>query len=227
MEKNKQIGNWAFGILWIVANILGWSMRMWVARAAGWIAWEAYQSAGLGTLYRILSNDSIRLLIAMLIFGICWGAILGSLQYLVLKQGFSLEGKKWILATVIGVAISSILSGLASFAPYFLSSGIFLVVRTIVGIFTSVLFTLGVAQWFVLRRYFARSEWWLIVTAVASGLSTLVASIFIKGGQITIISSIVSQTTQGVLYGFVTLIVLLVVFKQKNKNDLERADIPQ
>ena len=211
MSNNSQQGTWNFGLLWIIVNTCGWGMYVIIAAAAGWIVWQAYQELSYGQGIQFLANESNRILIAIVIFSLCWGAIVGLVQQFVLRRRFKLEGKRWVLATIIGLlvyvavrdsatllAVIVMIPTLYSYVPYICK-------------FTAP-FALGVAQWFILRRYFARSGWWIAATVVSLWLSSFIPSATEYGRNISLY--IASFPIEGLIYGIATLFALTIITKQ-------------
>jgi hypothetical protein len=219
MKKDRHQRKWAFGLSWVIVNTFSWALYTLVAMAAGWVMWEAYQYLRTERVMRFLSDESNRIWIAVVILGVCWGAIIGFFQQLVLKQRFDLEGRTWILATLIGVTIYIILrTSVSSFAVNIAPSRASLYVINILGTFACST-ALGIAQWLILRQYFSRSGWWIVATVIALGIPSLATSTFFGGGgKSFLLSSVVSLAVEGLIYGLITLIALTLISKQSSKS---------
>jgi len=221
MGKDRYQGKWSFGLLWIIVNTLSWGIYIVVGIAAGWVVWQAYQDLSRGQGIPFLANESNRYLIVVIIFGVCGGAIIGSLQHLVLKPRFHLEGKKWVSATIIGITVYTVITILVS--PFVVNTFVasirlpvdsLHVIYSIISMFTSLIAfaALGIAQWFVLRQHFTKSGWWIVATVIASGFSTFVTSTFARGGDgSSLLYSIVYYSVEGLIYGLATLIALAII----------------
>jgi len=216
MRKDRERGKRTFGPLWIIANTFGWGTLIIVSRAAGWIEWEFYDNYGRDLFFRFrtfrfLPNGSIRMVIGLVIIGLCWGAIVGVLQQFVLRRRFELAGKRWVLVTVIGLTVYTTVEVLV---PALAVSLAFRSYQILTGISTFVSpFAFGIAQWFLLRRYFTRSGWWIAATAIASWLSHFALSTFATG-QLRSSVLIAFYLVQGLLYSVTTLIALTAIFRQ-------------
>jgi hypothetical protein len=92
---------------------------------------------------------------------------------------------KWILATTLGWVLGWIVSELA------------------VG------FTVGLAQWLVLRDQFERSGWWVLASAVAWAAGRALAGAFMPAGNPVLIGG-----TLGAIVGFAQWLVLRSQLRQ-------------
>jgi len=210
MSAEKQHGKWPFGLSWILANTAGWGLYLVVGWAAGWLLWELYEAGD----FRLLANEETRMFLTLATLGFCWGAIVGWLQQFVLTRRFRLEGSKWAWATLIGIVLYTILQGLASVVSALLSYSIFSsYIIDGIGAFAAPL-ALGIVQWYVLRRYFARSGWWVAATTFALWLGHIAIWILPAGGRTFVSSFIISLLLGGFFYGVATWIVLVVISRQ-------------
>ena len=79
---------------------------------------------------------------------------------------------QWVLASFLGFAVDGIVGGFAMFAFqgefWILGLALFGPIFGVVG---------GIVQWFVLRRYVARSGGWVLATAVGYTLATVAAAL--------------------------------------------------
>jgi hypothetical protein len=203
MRKDRERVKWTFGPLWIIANTLGWGTFIIVSMAAGWIVWEVYDNSygQLGT--RFLHSESIRVVIALVLSSVCWGAIIGVLQQFVLRRHFELEVKKWVLATTFGLTVYRTVQILV---PALAANMAFRSYQILPGISTFVsAVAFGIAQWFVLRRYMKRSGWWIAATASALWLSHFA----FPTGVFTDFF-----LAEGLLYGVATWITLAVISRR-------------
>jgi hypothetical protein len=215
MGSGKYKGKWTFGLLWIIVNTFSWGIFVALGGVSGWVAWQSYQYFSRGRGVPFLGDESNRILIALVILGLSWGAIIGLLQYSVLKRHLNLRGRKWILATIIGITIYLLsIDFLSAFAANIRLSMGFLNVVSGIHKFTSWL-ALGLAQWFILRHHFTKSGWWVVTTVIALGFSTFLTSTFFRtGGRNFLPNTIISSSIEGLIYGVSTLIVLTFFFGQ-------------
>jgi hypothetical protein len=72
---------------------------------------------------------------------------------------------------------------------------------------------LGLAQWFVLRRYFAEAEWWILATVCTSVAMTVLSYVLPRDDHGFILFGLV-PTLQGALYGLATWMVFVLVLKR-------------
>ena len=210
MSAERLHGKWRFGLTWIVANIAGWGFYLVLVWAAAWLVWELYEAEH----YRLLASEGNRTFVALAIAAVCWGAILGWLQQFVLTRRFQLEDSKWAWATLIGIAVRVILQNAGLFVMTFLPYS-FSFFRIIDGVATfAAPLALGIAQWYVLRRYFARAGWWIAATALAPWLGQIVLRILPAGDRTYMASAIISLLVHGFFYGAATWAVLVMISRQ-------------
>lgn len=204
---DRQPGKWTFGLLWTVANILGWGLWIGLGMAAGWLVWTLYEQGGYP---RLLHNEVARGFLTLMIAGLCWGAVLGGLQQFVLKRRFRLEGSQWVWATITGIVLHVLIQSLSSLlltvVPYSMSSH-----RVLDALVSWVPpLALGMAQWVVLRRHWARSGWWVGAVVLALWLPSI-AFLAFQSGPTTLSDMLFPSTVQGFAYGLATFAVLSVI----------------
>src|SRR5574341_930826 len=91
------------GRTWIVLNIFGWGAFILIAGVIGLLAWQLSKNSTSGNEF--LSDKSVNVIISSLAGGLCWGAILGSLQKSFLTRHLNLHGMHWTSATIIGLMV--------------------------------------------------------------------------------------------------------------------------
>lgn len=69
-------------------------------------------------------------------------------------------------------------------------------------------------EWYVLRRYFARSGWWIARATFAPWLGHIVLRILPAGDRTYMASAIISLLVYGFFYGVATWAVLVVISRQ-------------
>jgi len=160
---------WAFGLQWMLAGTLGWSL--------GWIAFiiaveAAATSRWLGsTIASIISYnlwDFVRELAAFAAFG----AALGTTQWFVLWQKLH-RASWWILASATGIAMG-----------WFLERAVGVCISHVEGVSLSGIegwaafgIVLGVMQWLVLRTRVHRAGWWILASLAALVLGGVAAEV--------------------------------------------------
>jgi hypothetical protein len=141
----KDIG-WGFWLRWVLASFLGSAAGVVIGGSAGSAIGEGF--AGMGTV------------------GVIFGALLGTMQWLVMRKYVALTGW-WALATAFGYFLAGIATEQWVFrqvpysqvaVPAIVSFG---AVGGIVG---------GIMQWLILRQHVARSGWWVVVSLVGLAL---------------------------------------------------------
>ena len=215
MIKDWQQRKWAFGLLWIIANTFGWGIYILIGFAVGWIVWQAYQDLNpyYGHSFYFLTKESNRILIAFVISSIGWGAIVGFLQKLVIRRCFKLELKGWILATIIGL----LLYETVCHSYVYIHAKVWIPVLSPYISYMCALIAplmLGVAQWFVLRRYCARSGWWIVATMASLWLSAFTIqpyTTYAPGYDGNLVLTFIGFPLEGLIYGIATSVVLTII----------------
>jgi hypothetical protein len=222
MRKEGVQGNWSFGLLWIIVNTFSWGIVFLVGGASAWIVWQFYQNPVTALEFLLFENESTRTLIALVISGLCWGAIVGGLQQALLGRRFELKGKSWVFATMVGLLLYLAFLFLPSSFQFLMRFPLYF---SLIGILLNIAYTfvpplaLGVAQWFVLRRYFTRSEWWIVATTLALSLGTYITSWLEKllilkipmEYHPNVYLSVVAFFVEGLFYGIASWIVLAFI----------------
>lgn len=214
MGKDKY-SKWVYGLLWVVANTFSWPLSSLIGMAAGWLAWETYQVLTDQMFLPFLSDESNRMLFAFILLGVSWGAVIGFLQQVLLKQRFNLDRRSWILATCLGMTLYLLFSQLESIA-YDIRE-----LRTFgygLGIFASFVSStlLGTAQWVVLRHTAKRAGLWILATVVALSVSPMVLNLFRFGpdwgnGRNYLAYSLFFSLRTGLMYSLITWIALNLI----------------
>jgi hypothetical protein len=218
IRKAREQGKWIFGLLWIIANTFGWGICPLLALASGWIVWQLYQNFSARSVFNPLGGESNRAFIAMIIVGVCWGAIIGGFQLSILARRFELKGKNWVFATIVGMTLYMTVQLFRGFTHSFSQTDIFV---NLTFSFVPPL-VLGLAQWFILRRYFTRSGWWIVAITLAlglaasitSGLSRLLVMKSSMGYRYDIFFSSSTFFIEGLFYGVATWIVLTIISRR-------------
>lgn len=140
MEDERQYLNWTFWLMWVLANAVGWIIGMSVV----WV---------LGFVIDPLTRGGLRLM-AWGVVGAGVGAIFGVNHWFLFRPlGAKAIGRWanwWFLATVIGWSVAlMVVIGLGTGEELG-----FAVTGAVIGI------SVGIPQWFVLRVYAQRAEWW-------------------------------------------------------------------
>ncbi|MDE5095705.1 MAG: hypothetical protein O4804_16225 [Trichodesmium sp. St11_bin5] len=155
-RKYSQKVGWWFWFQWVLANMVGWFVGLFVFGFLGEVVDNTIGSFGLA------------------VFGTVFGAVVGSLQWWVLRKRLS-QARWWILATVLASAI------LFSTAVVLSNAVSDVVSNTVIqGVVISSLMGLviGSAQWLVLRKQIYQSHWWILasVLGIAATLFAIVYS---------------------------------------------------
>ena len=212
-------GKRSFGLSWIIANTFGWGIGLLLAVPVGWISSLLYQSSIAGSVFNPLASDLTRTLIQMIIWGGCWGAIIGGLQQSIFARRLELQVKRWLFATIVGTTLYLTAWYLSPYFSQLIMGPIFSILPT--GTFVSLAFSLalplvfGIAQWFVLRQYFTRSGWWVAATTLSMGLAAVITSGLSRhvttrsaGFGDSMLFSSATFLVEGLFYGIATWIVL-------------------
>jgi hypothetical protein len=166
---------------WLVLRRRSPQASWWTAATIGGAVIGAY----LTSMHGILDRSALTAM----------GASIGIAQSLVLPRG--LEIRWWIVATTLGIALGFWADTTLPFSIPFVS-----------GAFSGVSGALiGLGQWLVLRRRFARSGWWVTASAVGfwSGFALVDAVGRAVGGQFEGYAGGILGTAAGLaIYGMLT-----------------------
>jgi hypothetical protein len=122
--------------------------------------------------------------------GLIWGLSMGTAQGIILRPYIS--SKSWILATTLGWAITMSLSGF-SLVTFLLAP-----------------LVLGVAQWFVVRRYTNYSWLWILIPAISVAPVSIVNEFHLASLGNTILT--------GIIVGLVPAVSLCLLPKKDRQN---------
>jgi hypothetical protein len=137
--ERAQVG-WSFWLGWVLVNTVGLAGSFIVAGAVGVVVDYAEGSV-----------------MGIILSGAVFGALLGVVQWLVLRRRVSRSGW-WVLASTVGGAVGGAMALVMDEAQ------IFAIVLAVGGA------SVGIAQWLVLRRQVAQAGWWVLSGTVVGGI---------------------------------------------------------
>ncbi len=196
--------------------------RSWtLATAVGELAGFAVPTVVGLTAFRLLDKPeggaAGMVMYALLVAaGMGEGAVLGMAQWLVLRRWVTRVGRRaWVLATSLAAGVAwalgllpSTVGGLGDLHPIVLVAGAIVLAVTLLG-------SIGVAQWLVLRRHLPRAGWWAPANALAWLLGlpvTFIGPALVPDGSPPAVWAtvfIVSGVLMGTIVGAVTGIALV------------------
>ncbi|NUN63743.1 hypothetical protein HCU40_03040 [Pseudanabaena biceps] len=164
-----------------------------------WIIATAFSYAIGGWVSAFVTDFITGTLGVLLSFGVMSFAIAFS-QWLVIRK--YIVGLGWFWATLIGGTVGGSLSSWASFQlaiTYGDAVDLVIVYACLRGL------SVGLVQWTILKQYFRRSEWWIVVSTASWYGGVWIGWLLINklGYFLTL--------TIGAIYGLLTGIVLLVM----------------
>ncbi|PLZ91314.1 hypothetical protein CEN44_08855 [Fischerella muscicola CCMEE 5323] len=127
------------------------------------------------------------------------GIVTGTIQWLILRSHFSKAGW-WVLATTVGLGVGYFLGGM---------------VTTINAMtFNTIGYSIaGIMQWFILRKHFSKSGWWVLSAIFGGALVGITYSVTPFSSNLTI--AFIYGAFCGTLYGALTATVLVWLFKPR------------
>ena len=128
----------------------GWRFFLW------WML--AFLGFPVGGFLAFVLVGSVEGAVSGALGGALAGAVIGAAQWLVLRR-YLRVGPEWILATALGVAIGD------AFGALLTGAGTGIGALLITGLATGV--TVGLLQWWLLRRRLLRARLWPLVVAIA------------------------------------------------------------
>jgi len=205
-----------FLLKWVLAvffSIVGWLVILLLGLAAiGLIFYESlgggagFEAFVMSFYFRLLTGQIdlqgliIALILGMILYTILaialLGLAIGGSEWLVIRK--RMGNAHWILRTLIGVGIGSILSILFSLGSGPSDYGIVIIYCLIMG------GSIGFLQWPVIRKHFKAGFIWVVSNVVALILAFFFGLIFV--GQI---SPIAGLLTALILYPFVTGVTMV------------------
>ncbi|PZU97054.1 MAG: hypothetical protein DCE90_07920 [Pseudanabaena sp.] len=170
-----------------------------------WIVTTAFSYAIGGRVSAFVTDWIMGDLGVWLSFGLMSLAIAFS-QWLVIRK--YIVGFSWFWATLIGGTVGGSVSSWASFQlaiTYGDALDLVVVYACLRGL------SVGVMQWIILKQYFRRSEWWIVVSTASWYGGVWVGWLLINklGYFLTL--------TIGAIYGLLTGIALLLMFRNMIK----------
>jgi len=182
-----QKAHWSFLPLWIMATAIGTS--------CGGITSAFVTDYVRGDFGVFLSFAVMSMAIALM-------------QWLVIRR--QILGMGWLLTTFLGGSLGGALSSWVSFQLAFTYGD----VADFLTIYACLRgFSVGLAQWILLKQYFRGAGWWIAATTASAYISLTIGSllIFQLGYFLTLLV--------GSIYGVLTGIVLLVFFWSRGQSD--------
>lgn len=187
-RKYSQKVGWWFWFQWVLANSVGWFVGVLVAQ------WTNHIIGSFGPA----------------VFGTVFGAVVGSLQWLVLRKRLS-QARWWILATVLASAIlfstSDVLSNAASdVVSNTVIQGV--VISSLIGL------VIGSAQWLVLRKQLSQSHWWILANILGIAATFFAIDYYLRFEPYSILNLIFLFSIFGIIYGGITGFALVLLLRQ-------------
>ncbi len=153
--ERSQVG-WRFGILWMLVTTVAW--------AIGFVM--GFALAHIGEAVEPFIGSVLGGILAYVIFGAASGAVVGLVQWLVLRRQISRAGW-WILASAAGLAVAT---GAGIVVAWLTGYSIELANFAVLGRWVAVAAlggaVIGILQWFVLRRQVSRASWWVLASTL-------------------------------------------------------------
>ncbi len=186
-RKKPNFAEWSFWLQWVIATMLG----------------------GLPVMVAIWGGPSR---ITVIGAGIIVGFFTGLMQWFVLRQ-WVYRASWWILVSGIAGVLSLIIAFIGSFIfSLFQILGLGIVgsvtAGAIIGSFSGA--TLGIMQWFILRRWVNQAGWWIVTRALVGAIITI-------GKLLTLVtigkSSVLAEIGTGMITGIITGMVLVWLFQ--------------
>lgn len=163
--------------------------RRWaLASTVGWFVGFLVGFVAAGSLEPLVGFGPLQGLLAYFILGVCTGAGVGLMQWLVLRRRVFRSGW-WILAGTVGVGVAGGAGYGAAVLAFGYSEGLedlgsfaavwgWTAAAALGGALT------GILQWCVLRRHVRRAGWWLSASTLGWAVSMAVAgTIWLVGYQ--------------------------------------------
>jgi len=215
MNLISRQNKWAFGLRWILANGFAWGVFYLVDILIRW-AGGLTSSSFMLEFFPLARYDYFTALwIGSLACALVWGALVGLLQWLVLRRRLLKKGWWWILATMIGLIpltvylfLYQVLTSAVGLSGDFMArlELLYRVVEFVAPVW------LGALQWLVFRRTYRRSAWWIVAVTVVVGLVTfsfpsLAAQVFRPHHALLLLA----PGALGLLYAVLTWIVLVLL----------------
>ncbi|MDE5068624.1 MAG: hypothetical protein O4752_05520, partial [Trichodesmium sp. St4_bin8_1] len=192
-KYSQQVG-WRFWFQWMLANIVGGVVGFFVGLLVDQWANNTIGSFGLA------------------VFGTVFGAVVGSLQWWVLRKRLS-QARWWILATALA---SAILFSTAEVMWNAVRDVVSNTVIQVVVISSVVGLVIGSAQWLVLRKQLSQSHWWILASVL--GITATLFAIFYYSRRFEPTSSswflILLLSIFGIIYGVITGFALVWLLRQ-------------
>ena len=190
-KYSQQVG-WWFWFQWVLANSVAGVVGLFFGGLVGY--WVDYIIGSFG----------------FAVFGTVFGAVVGSLQWWVLRKRLS-QARWWILATVLA---SAILFPTAEVMWNALNDVVSNTVIQEVVILSVMGLVIGSAQWLVLRKQLSQSHWWILANIL--GIAATFFAIFYSSRfeQISIWDLILWLGISGIIYGGITGFTLVWLLRQ-------------
>ena len=154
-ERPRDVG-WRLWLWWVLASVVGWGVG----------------GVVLGPVFGVV-EPAFGLLVGGAAVGAIGGAVLGVLQWLVLRRQLARAGW-WIVASTVGWAVGGAAFGLVGGA------------------------VAGFLQWLVLRRRLARAGWWIAASTVGWAIGPVIV---LFGGVIGELDATLIVLLVAVLWG--------------------------
>lgn len=199
---------------WVLANLVGEFIGLGIAGALG---------AGMALLFSQATGviATIVMGLALVVAAIAEGSVVGLAQWRVLHRPLpTLTQRSWVVASALGSLIAWVVGmTLGALGGDLIGAGdgaTGLIFGALLGPLVGAL--LGVAQWWMLRRYVQRAGWWVLANAVAwtAGMAIIFAATNLVQEHTSVtltaaiwaVSGILAGATVAALHGLVLVWLL-------------------
>lgn len=190
-----------------------------------WLWWVAASITGMAMarfLFQFIYNEIVGPGGDTTLFSVLPGLLMGTLQWLVLRRVVSRSGwwipacmAGWALSGVVNVQLASFMTGSQN-TPRFWVDVIHISVSGV---------SIGIAQWFVLRRLVSDAGWWVVATIAGMTLGwsliPMVDRLMLMSGAGYALFTIMKDATAGAGIGMVTGYALIRMLKQADGTPAE------
>ena len=190
-KYSQQVG-WRFWFQWVLANMVGGVVGFFVGLLV--VQWA----------------NNIMVSFRLAVFGTVFGAVVGSLQWWVLRKRLS-QARWWILATALASAILFSTSDVLSNAVRDVVSNTVIqgvVISSLIGL------VIGSAQWLVLRKQLSQSHWWILASVLGITATLFASFYYSRLEQASSWNFIFWLSIFGIIYGVITGFALVWLLRQ-------------
>ena len=157
IEPLKDEDSAEFFFTWVIANNIGLFAGNWISAQIIEILWPCPSAPPNNIIDCLITNPIPRVIIV----GITTGALIGFLQWLILRRCGYRVNWKWVASSSLACAAFPTLGEIARSSQQLQAQNLAAILGAVI---------LGIVQWRILRQFVNMAGWWILANAITGAI---------------------------------------------------------